>query len=117
VIEKSFCEKFIKKYSTAVRVAVALDLMRRYNMSQFQAAKLVNLPQPLLHYVLHKKRRIRGLEEILSDAAALEKIKKFSDKVARGERIDMCEICMSLRSLGAFRNSRHRPKTIDGYKI
>jgi predicted transcriptional regulator len=111
VIEKSFCEKFIKKYSTAVRVAVALDLMRRYNMSQFQAAKLVNLPQPLLHYVLHKKRRIRGLEEILSDADALEEIKKFSDRVARGERMDMCEICMSLRSLGAFRNSRQRPKT------
>jgi len=99
LIAKSFCEQFIKKYSTAVRVAIALDLMKRYDMSQFQAAKLVNLPQPLLHYALHKKRRIRNLEKLLSDAAALETIRYFSERVARGERLSMCEICTSLRKL------------------
>jgi len=99
LIAKSFCERFIKKYSTAIRVAIAFDLMKRYNMSQFQAAKLVNLPQPLLHYALHKKRNVKGLEELLNDAAALEAIRYFSERAAQGEQLSMCEICMSLRKL------------------
>ncbi len=99
MITKSFCEQFIKKYSTAIRIAIALDLMNRYNMSQLRAAKLVDLPQPLLHYVIYRKRRIKGLERLLNDATILETIKKLSDRVVKGEQVDMCEICMSLRKL------------------
>jgi len=99
LIVKSFCEQFIKRYSTAIRVAIALDLMKRYNMSQLRAARLVNLPQPILHYVLYRKRRIKGLERLLSDATMLEVIKRLSDRVVRGEQVDMCEICMNLRKL------------------
>jgi len=40
MITKSFCEVFIKNYSTTIRVAIALDLIKRYGLTQFQAAKI-----------------------------------------------------------------------------
>uniref|UniRef100_A0A7C5YZP5 Uncharacterized protein n=1 Tax=Ignisphaera aggregans TaxID=334771 RepID=A0A7C5YZP5_9CREN len=98
MIRKSFCERFIKSYSTAVRIAIALDLMSRYNLSQFQAAKLAKIPQPLINYVIHKKRKIQNLEKILRTSNIFNIIKEFSDKLIQGSEIDMCEICIRMRS-------------------
>jgi hypothetical protein len=97
MITKSFCEVFIKNYSTTVRIAIALDLMKRYNLSQFQAAKLTKLPQPLINYVLQGRRKIRGLEKILNNPEIYKVIKEFSDGLMLGKTIDMCEICMKIR--------------------
>ena len=97
MITKSFCEVFIKSYSTTVRVAIALDLIKRYGLTQFQAAKLTKIPQPLINYVLQEKRRIRGLEKILSNTETYNVVREFADKLMQGKPIDMCEICMKIR--------------------
>jgi predicted transcriptional regulator len=97
MITKSFCEVFIKNYSTTIRVAIALDLIKRYGLTQFQAAKLTKIPQPLINYVLQEKRRIRGLEKILSNTETYNVVREFADKLMQGEPIDMCEICMKIR--------------------
>ncbi len=99
MLRKSLCEKFIKRYSTAIRIAIALDLIRRYNLSQFQSAKLIGMPQPLINYVLQGRRRIRGLEEILDNPEAYSVLKEISDKIIGGEKIDLCEICIRMRDI------------------
>uniref|UniRef100_A0A7J3ZLG1 Uncharacterized protein n=1 Tax=Fervidicoccus fontis TaxID=683846 RepID=A0A7J3ZLG1_9CREN len=98
MLRKSLCEKFIKRYSTAIRIAIALDLIRRYNLSQLQSAKLTEVPQPLINYVLQGRRRIRGLEEILGNPEVYNMLKEVSDRIMGGEKIDLCEICMRMRS-------------------
>ena len=98
MLKKSLCEEFIKHYSTAVRIAIALDLIKRYNLSQFQAAKLIGVPQPLINYVLQGRRKIRGLKEILNNPEIYSTLKEISDKMIRGEEISLCEICMKIRN-------------------
>jgi predicted transcriptional regulator len=97
MITKSFCEVFIKNYSTTVRIAIALDLMKRYGLSQFQVAKLTKLPQPLINYVIQGRRKIRGLEKILNNTEMYKVIREFSDELMQGKSIEMCEICMRIR--------------------
>jgi predicted transcriptional regulator len=97
MFKKSFCEQFIRGYSTAIRIAIALDLMNRYSLSQFQAAKLAKVPQPLINYVIHKKRKVHNLEKILKSSNISNIIKEFSDKLMHGSEIDMCEICIRIR--------------------
>jgi predicted transcriptional regulator len=97
MITKSFCEVFIKNYSTTVRIAIALDLMKRYGLSQFQVAKLTKLPQPLINYVIQGRRKIRGLEKILNNTEMYKVIREFSDELMQGKSIEMCEICMRMR--------------------
>ncbi|MEM2220890.1 MAG: hypothetical protein QW836_10005 [Ignisphaera sp.] len=60
MLRKSFCEQFIKVYSTPIRVAIALNLINKYSFSRLQAAKTVGIPQPLLNYGEEKCIGLRG---------------------------------------------------------
>jgi len=91
MITKSFCEVFIKNYSTTVRIAIALDLMKRYGLSQFQVAKLTKLPQPLINYVIQGRRKIRGLEKILNNTEMYKVIREFSDELMQGKSIEIVQ--------------------------
>jgi len=99
LLRKSLCETFIKRYSTAIRIAIALDLIKRYNLSQFQSAKLIGIPQPLINYVLQGRRKVRGLEKILNNSEIYNILKEVSDKIIRGEEVDLCEVCMKVRNV------------------
>lgn len=97
MLRKSFCEVFAKNYSTAIRVAMAIDLMDRYNMSEMNASKLTGVPQSLISYVIHGKRRIRGLDKILTNPKYLRIVREYSDAIMRGESVSLCDICSRLR--------------------
>lgn len=98
MLRKAFCEVFIKNYSTAIRVAIAIDLMDRYNMSETSASRLTGVPQSLISYVIHGKRRIRGLDKILTNPKYLRIIREYSDIIMRGGSVSMCDICSRLRT-------------------
>jgi len=98
MLKKSFCETFAKKYSTAIRVAIALDLMDRYDLSEIRASKLTGVPQSLISYVIHGKRRIRGLDKILVNPKYMRLIRELTDAIMRGENVSMCDICLKLRT-------------------
>lgn len=101
MIKKSFCEQFIKRYSTPIRIAIALKLVNEYGVSQFQAAKIVGLPQPLLNYFINGKRTSRELEKILRNSEIDKIIDETTNEIVNGLEVDMCKICMRIRdSLG-----------------
>ena len=98
MIRKSFCEQFIRGYSTAIRIAIALNLVNKYGLTQFQAAKAVGLPQPLLNYIIQGRRRIPNLERILRNEGFSELIDELSYRLlSKGAELNMCEICIRIR--------------------
>lgn len=98
MIRKSFCEQFMRSYSTVIRIAIALNLVNKYGLTQFQAAKVVGLPQPLLNYVIQGRRRIPNLEKILKNESISKLINELSHRLmSRGAELDMCEICIRIR--------------------
>jgi len=98
MLKKSFCEAFAKKYSTAIRVAIALDLMDRYDLSEIRASKLAGVPQSLISYVIHGKRNIRGLNKILVNPRYMRLIRELTNAIMQGESVSMCDICSKLRT-------------------
>ncbi len=101
MIRKSFCETFVMKYSTAIRILVAKELMERYGLSQLKASKLAGIPQPLLNYVINRKRKLKGLEDLYRNPKVIELIKSIAEEVYKGLDIDMCTICILLRRSNA----------------
>lgn len=97
MIKKSFCEQFIKKYSTSVRMAIALKLINKHGLSQFQAAKTVGVSQPLLNYFINGRRRYTELEKILKDRKIVEIIDEVANEIINGSELDMCKICIRIR--------------------
>jgi predicted transcriptional regulator len=97
MLRKSFCEVFAKTIFTAIRVAIAIDLMDRYNMSETNASRLTGVPQSLISYVINGKRRIRGLDKILVNPKYMKIVRECSDTIIRGENVSMCDICSRVR--------------------
>jgi predicted transcriptional regulator len=92
VLARAYCEEFVR-YSTSIRLAVALDLVNRYKYTQLQAARAVNIPQPLLNYVIHGKRRPRYLDLIISNSELKSAIEKLADQIASGKSLLLCDFC------------------------
>jgi predicted transcriptional regulator len=99
MLKKAYCEEFIGKYSVPVRVAVALDLVKKYNYTQLQAARTVNIPQPLLNYVIHGRRRPRLLDVVLESREIRGIIESLADQIASGKTISMCDFCRAVKAL------------------
>lgn len=97
MLTRAYCEIFAKKCATAIRVAVAKELVTRYGMSQVEASRLAGIPQPLLNYVLKNKRKIRGLDQLYSTPEAVELVKSIAETLYRGKTVDMCNVCIELR--------------------
>jgi predicted transcriptional regulator len=92
VLTRAYCEEFVK-YSTSIRLAVALDLVNRYKYTQLQAARAVNIPQPLLSYVIHGKRKPRYLDLIMNNSELKGTIEKLADQIASGKPLLLCDFC------------------------
>lgn len=102
MIRKSFCEIFLAKYSTAIRVMIAIELMEKFGLSQLRASRLAGIPQPILNYVINDRRKIRGLKELYNNPKISKLIKSIAEDVYRGLDIDMCAICLLLRKSNAI---------------
>ena len=111
-LEKSFCEEFMARYAMGMRLAIAIELVRRYGYSQLQAARLAGVSQPLLNYVLNNRRKPRHLYRILSDKYCGEVVAKAAELLASNKRIDMCMLCELYRRIanipGPCRHSHYR---------
>jgi len=99
MLKKAYCEEFTGKYSASIRLAVALELVKKHKFTQLQAARTVKIPQPLLNYVIHGKRKPRFLDMLLSDNRALSIIENLADQIANGKTLSMCDFCKALKNI------------------
>lgn len=96
---KSPCEEFMKKFSTQIRLALALELINNYNKTQFEAARLLNIPQPLINYVITGRRRAPGIDKLRSCEETIKVIEDVAKRLANGEEVSMCSICSRIRNI------------------
>lgn len=97
MLVRAYCEVFAKKYATALRVAVAKELVEKYGMSQLEASRLAGVPQPLLNYVLRGRRRPRGLDEVERDPEARKLVESAAEALSKGKVVSMCSLCAEAR--------------------
>ncbi len=102
MLKKAFCEVFTARYASAIRLAIAKELVTTFGVSQLRAAKLAGVPQPLLNYVLHGKRRISGLREIYQSEEALTVIREVARELLEGKSLYLCDVCLRLRQRKAL---------------
>ncbi len=101
-MKKAFCEVFTTRYASAIRLAIAKELVTTFGVSQLKAAKLAGVPQPLLNYVLHGRRRISGLREIYQSKEALAVIREVAKELLEGKTLYLCDVCLRLRQRRAL---------------
>ncbi len=113
MLERSFCEIFVSKYATAIRVAIAKELMEIYGISQLKASRLVGISQPLLSYAINNKRKIGGLKELYSNPITVELIRIIAKRLYEEKiSIDMCKVCTIFRSHRMFPELAKQVKTL-----
>lgn len=92
------CEEFIGKYSIAIRVAIALDLVKKYKYTQLRAARSVQISQPLLNYIIQGRRKSRRLSTVLNNSELRSIVEYFAEQIASGKTLSMCDFCKAAKN-------------------
>ncbi len=107
VLKKGFCEIFVRRYLTAVRVAIAKELIESFGYSQLEAARAVGMSQSLLNYILHGRRRNTYYMRIVENDGVRRWIQEFAKMLAEGKEVPLCSFCAIIA--GCEETSRSRP--------
>ena len=99
MLKRAYCEEFIGKYSVAIRVAIALDLVKKYKYTQLRAAKSVQISQPLLNYVIQGRRKPRLLSTVLDNNELRNLVEDFAEQIASGKVFSMCDFCKVAKNI------------------
>lgn len=99
MLKKAYCEEFVGKYSVAIRVAIALDLVKKYKYTQLRAARSVQISQPLLNYVIQGRRKPRLLSTVLDNSELRSLIEDFAEQIAGGKAFSMCDFCKAAKNI------------------
>jgi predicted transcriptional regulator len=99
------CEAATLKFLPAIRALITKELIRRYNYTQTEVAKVLGITQPA---VSQYKKELRGqaVRVLEKDEEVLNFIKQICAEIYTGqlapEEIQMkfCEICKLLRKKG-----------------
>jgi len=102
LLKKAFCELFIARSASSIRLAIAMELVTTFGVSQSRAAKLAGIPQPLLNYVLRGKRSVFGLNEIYRNKEAVNVIREVAKELLDGRVLYLCDVCFRLRQRKAL---------------
>jgi len=86
----------------AVRALIAIQLVRKYNMTQVEAARKLGVTQPAISYYLNSKRGKIVIEKIRKNKEIMELIEKLAELVYQEEPPEeiqkvMCEICAKVK--------------------
>jgi len=110
LITPSVCEEYVTRYSRLIRIAVAIHLVKKHDVTQLRAAKLTGVQQPLLNYVLRGHRYPQGLDELEKLPGFNELVEWVSQRLLKGKPIDMCTICRQLLNLMGKTCPTEQPK-------
>lgn len=114
---KLACEYFVKNILPAVRALLARDLLEKYNLTQRETARRLEMTQPAISQY---KNKLRGkkVKQLESCKKISEKIDELAEGIAR-QKMDkeeydseICKICKEARkeSLIPGKTKRDSPK-------
>lgn len=100
---RSYCEVYVRSVLPSVRLYLAEKLVRDYGLTQLEVSRMLGISQPLVNYVVNKRRKPKMLEKLVS----LPQLRNVLDKKARelamreaDSRNLACDFCFILRREG-----------------
>lgn len=100
---RSYCEVYVKNVLPSLRLYLAEKLVRDYGLTQLEVSRMLGISQPLVNYVVNKRRRPKMLEKL----ASIPQLKDVLDKKARELAVRgvnssnlACDFCSVLRKEG-----------------
>lgn len=103
------CEVTVKKILPALRAAIAITLVKNYDVTPYRAAKLLGLTPAAVSNYLSGRRGREHLDLLLTNPKTSSMIKEIAEELLRNQRIDRvsiqlmaCNVCRVAREvLGA----------------
>lgn len=100
---RSYCEVYVRNVLPSLRLYLAEKLVRDYGLTQLEVSRMLGISQPLVNYVVNKRRRPKMLEKL----ANIPQLRNMLDKKARelatreaDSRDLVCDFCFILRREG-----------------
>ncbi|MFN3268481.1 MAG: transcriptional regulator [Zestosphaera sp.] len=100
---RSYCEVYVRDVLPSLRLYLAEKLVRDYGLTQLEVSRMLGISQPLVNYVVNKRRKPKMLEKLVS----IPQLKDMLDKKARelaarkASFSDLtCDFCFVLRREG-----------------
>ncbi len=97
---RSYCEVYVKSVLPAIRLYLAERLVRDYGLTQLEASRMLGISQPLVNYVVNKRRRPKMLEKLIAIQKLKEALDKKAKEIATGKTNASnlaCDFCFILR--------------------
>jgi len=95
-----FCEVYARALLPTLRALIAKELVDNYGFSQWSAAKVLGITQPLINYYLSGKRGSKLMKALSSSEDVRRYVELIAKSIAEGrfEGRSFCELCISLRT-------------------
>lgn len=97
---RSFCEVYVKHVLPLLRLCLAEKLVTKYGFTQLEASRALGISQPLVNYIVNKRRIPRMAEKLLDIAEVMKVLDKTAEDLARREYNASnlaCNLCAVLR--------------------
>ncbi|MEM2005969.1 MAG: transcriptional regulator [Zestosphaera sp.] len=102
---KTFCEVFVKHVLPSLRLYLAVKMVSEHGFSQLEASRLLGISQPLVNYVVNKRRKPKMIERLTSMDHLKSELDRIAKDLAEG-RVKSeslaCDLCVILRREGVI---------------
>lgn len=100
---RSYCEVYVKDVLPSLRLYLAEKLVRDYGLTQLEVSRMLGISQPLVNYVVNKRRKPKMLEKLVSIPQLKDMLDEKAEELAarKANFSDLtCDFCFVLRREG-----------------
>jgi len=99
---KPRCEIMVSKYLPTIRALLAVELSRKYGLTEQRIAELLGTTKAAVSQYLSSKRGSKRLKELMRMKSIVEEIRRIAEDLVKDQPeevcMDMlCRICEALR--------------------
>ncbi|ADV65156.1 helix-turn-helix domain-containing protein [Desulfurococcus mucosus] len=103
---KAFCEVLNRKIMPTAKSYIAVKLVREYGFTQLEVARILDMKQSAVNYVLTGRRKPKYYESLLSIHGFKQLLDETAASLGTGGSIgfNQCDLCRSLFLRGLYRS-------------
>ncbi|MEM0224329.1 MAG: hypothetical protein QW816_02535 [Desulfurococcaceae archaeon] len=90
---RSYCEIYTKKILPAVKAYIACLLVKEYGVPQLRVAKLLDMAQPAVNYIVTGRRRLKCVDLVEKCPELRNLLNYYAMEIYNGAAFDPCIIC------------------------
>lgn len=93
ILTRSYCEIYTKKILPAVKAYIACLLVKEYKVPQLRVARLLDMAQPAVNYIVTGRRRLRCVDLVERCPELRSLLDYYALEIYNGAVFDPCIIC------------------------